>query len=533
MKFGWMMICCGVSLVVAACGGTNASDSLPPPPLSGQITLTTTTTEGGVVSPRSLQVTSGQAANFTINADVGFDIGSITGCGGVLQGTNYHVAVAQESCNVHVQFQQKRYSLAVKSMGAGQVSPATTSVAHGSVGRINVTPAAEHDVIQVVSSCGGSYQQGVYTTAPMVAACDVAIEFGQKALLVTAVAGAGGTVTPATQRVAKGQVAQVTIEEQRGYKLKTASGCDGTLNVLRYTTAALSSSCRIDVAFNTLPVAVVAAPTSAQLGQRVELNGNMSSDADGDLIGYHFQVISAPAGSTASIVTDSPQDPTGSFTADKVGTYVLGLTVFDPWHRSEQSKVMLQVSRHNNAPLVWISAPLWAKVGELVKLDGSRSVDLDQDPLQFQWRFTSAPAGAKLDYASQSVAYFTPTVAGVYEVQLQVSDEFGGVATDTVKINVAAAAQNLPPNAVIEAPTQSSIGAVVLLSAASSSDGDGDPLHYRWRFVSMPAGSDARLMNHEQRDAQLRVDKAGSYVIELQVTDHAASEFVHTTVEVD
>ena len=162
MKFGWMMICCGVSLVVAACGGTNASDSLPPPPLSGQITLTTTTTEGGVVSPRSLQVTSGQAANFTINADVGFDIGSITGCGGALQGTNYHVAVVQESCNVHVQFRQKRYSLAVKSMGAGQVSPATTSVAHGSVGRINVTPAAEHDVIQVVSSSGGSYQQGVF-----------------------------------------------------------------------------------------------------------------------------------------------------------------------------------------------------------------------------------------------------------------------------------------------------------------------------------------------------------------------------------
>ncbi len=533
MKFGWMMMCCGVSLAVAACGGTNAADSLPPPPLSSLITLTTTTTEGGVVSPRSLQVASGQAANFTVSADVGFDIGSITGCGGVLQGTDYYVAVVQESCNVHVQFQQKRYSLAVKSMGPGQVSAVTTSVAHGSVGRINVTPAAEHDVIQVVSSCGGSYQQGVYTTAAMVAACEVIIVFGQKELLVTAVAGAGGSVTPATQRVAKGQVAEVTIAEQRGYKIKSANGCDGTLNALQYTTAALSSSCRIDVAFNTLPVAVVAAPTSAQLGQRVELNGNMSSDADGDLIGYHFQVVSAPAGSVASIVTDSAQDPTGSFTADKVGTYVLGLTVFDPWHRSEQRRVTLQVSRHNNAPLVWISAPLWAKVGELVKLDGSRSVDLDQDPLQFQWRFTSAPTGAKLEYASQSVAYFTPTVAGVYEVQLQVSDEFGGVSTDTVKINVAAAAQNLPPTAVITAPTRSTIGAVVPLSAASSSDGDGDPLHYRWRFVSMPVGSAARIMNHEQRDAQLRADKAGPYVIELQVTDHEASQFMHVTVDVE
>lgn len=532
MKHSWILGCV-VAGVVSACGGGNSSSNSSSPVTGTTKNLTTTTTLGGSISPQTLAVAAGTAASFRIRADLGYDIVAVTGCAGVLDGVDYRVASVQEHCNVHVQFQQKSYPLTVKSSGAGQVSPTSSLVAHGNVGRIQVTPAQEHDVVQVTSSCGGSYQQGVYTTAPMVAACDVAIEFGQKALLVTAVAGPGGTVTPATQRVAKGQVAQVTIEEQRGYKLKTASGCDGTLNVLRYTTAALSSSCRIDVAFNTLPLAVVAAPTAAQLGQRVELNGNMSSDADGDFIGYDFQVVSAPAGSTASIVTDSPQDPTGSFTADKVGTYVLGLTVFDPWHRSEQSKVTLQVSRHNNAPSVWISAPLWAKVGELVKLDGSRSVDLDQDPLQFQWRFTSAPAGAKLDYASQSVAYFTPTVAGVYEVQLQVSDAFGGVATDTVKINVAAAAQNLPPNAVIEAPTRSSIGAVVLLSAASSSDADGDPLHYRWRFVSMPVGSDARLMNHEQRDAQLRVDKAGSYVIELQVTDHAASEFVHTTVEVD
>lgn len=531
MKNHWIVIWCCVAHMLSACGGASSGDNNIVPPTPTLKTVTATATQGGTVSPRSVEVMVGQATSFRISADLGYDIAAVTGCDGALAGTEYRVSSVQEGCNVHVQFQQKTYPLTVKTNGAGQVSPSSSVVAHGSVGRIIVTPAAEHDVVQVVSSCGGSYQQGVYTTEPMQAACAVTIDFGQKELQVLAVAGAGGSVSPSMQRVAKGQTAQVSIQQHNGYKLKTVSGCDGRLDGLLYKTAPLQTSCRIDVVFNGVPTAVIAAPNTVAFGGSIVLNGQMSSDPDGDLIHYTWQVITAPATSTAQIRVDSPDDPTSDFTPDKVGNYVLGLTVSDAWHSSVQTQLNLQVSRHNNAPIVWISAPLTAKVGEYVKLDGARSRDLDNDPMHFHWSFKTAPSGAKLEQSTLTNAYFVPTTAGEYVVQLQVSDDFGGVATDTVAIRVVASASNQPPQATVLAPSSVAVRQLVSLSAQNSRDADGDALDYYWRFVSKPAASQSELMNMQQRDAQFRVDVRGSYVIELIVNDHAAQHIDHVTVE--
>ena len=57
------------------------------------------------------------------------------------------------------------------------------------------------------------------------------------------------------------------------------------------------------------------------------------------------------------------------------------------------------------------------------------------------------------------------------------------------------------------------------LTGAASSDPDGGVLTYRWRLRSRPAGSGASLSDATFRDASLRPDIAGAYVVGLIVND--------------
>ncbi len=58
-----------------------------------------------------------------------------------------------------------------------------------------------------------------------------------------------------------------------------------------------------------------------------------------------------------------------------------------------------------------------------------------------------------------------------------------------------------------------------MLSAAASSDPDGDPLSYAWRLVQKPKHSAAILSGATDDECELVPDKPGAYLIELVVND--------------
>jgi hypothetical protein len=74
--------------------------------------------------------------------------------------------------------------------------------------------------------------------------------------------------------------------------------------------------------------------------------------------------------------------------------------------------------------------------GSLVTLDGSGSSDGDRDTLTYYWEITAEPGGstASLSGNDTDSPEFTPNVDGTYTIQLAVTDDYGGRATDTVTI---------------------------------------------------------------------------------------------------
>lgn len=63
------------------------------------------------------------------------------------------------------------------------------------------------------------------------------------------------------------------------------------------------------------------------------------------------------------------------------------------------------------------------------------------------------------------------------------------------------------------------LGTVVTLDGTGSTDADGDRLYYRWQLVAKPTGSTARLSSTTVARPTFTVDKRGTYVFRLSVSD--------------
>lgn len=94
---------------------------------------------------------------------------------------------------------------------------------------------------------------------------------------------------------------------------------------------------------------------------------------------------------------------------------------------------------------------------------------------------------------------------------------------------------NSAPVASAGADQTLSLGAVVSLSGASSSDADGDSLTYSWSIVSTPVGSLAILSDATTVSPEITLDEVGDYVISLVVNDgtvdSSADQVTLTAVE--
>lgn len=177
---------------------------------------------------------------------------------------------------------------------------------------------------------------------------------------------------------------------------------------------------------------------------------------------------------------------------------------------------------NNIAPVADAGDDLAAEVGELVRLDGGDSYDPEEDTLTYAWTLMSSPSGsgAKLINSTWADPEIFIDKDGTYEVMLTVSD---GALSDSDTVIITATRPNDAPTADAGTDQTVYVGTTVTLNGTGSSDPENDPLSYTWRLVTKPSGSVASLSDPAAARPTLNADKAGSFTLELTVSDGAST----------
>jgi hypothetical protein len=119
-------------------------------------------------------------------------------------------------------------------------------------------------------------------------------------------------------------------------------------------------------------------------------------------------------------------------------------------------------------------------------------------------------------------------VSGTNSIPVTATDVAGNITSQTLTITFAPLIADPIANA---GPAQTVlVGTTVHLNGAGSTDQDGDPLTYRWAFVSIPTGSQAVLAGATTATPTFVADGPGSYTVQLIVNDGARDSSPATVV---
>ncbi len=183
---------------------------------------------------------------------------------------------------------------------------------------------------------------------------------------------------------------------------------------------------------NSAPVANAGADETKLFGDTVILDGNASSDVDGDILTYRWSFTSKPAGSTAALSDFTAMQPI--FAIDVSGDFVVQLIVNDTMLDSAPDAVT--ISTINSAPVADAGVNQEPQVGDTVKLDGSASFDIDDDVLTYSWSFILRPPSSTAALSDPTEVYptFVMDLPGDYVVQLIVNDATVDSDPDTMVV---------------------------------------------------------------------------------------------------
>lgn len=168
----------------------NPNPNPDPDPVPENYTVSTVVGAGGKISPTSLQVAAGNIATFTVTANAGYLIDSVSGCNGTLSGNTYKTAAVTANCAVNAQFKAipepdpdpvpVEYTVNAKvGTGNGTVSPATQNVVEGKTAKITFNPASGYEY-DSYSGCGATLSGKTLTIANVNSSCEVTVNFKEK-----------------------------------------------------------------------------------------------------------------------------------------------------------------------------------------------------------------------------------------------------------------------------------------------------------------------------------------------------------------
>ncbi|HJT99563.1 MAG TPA: PQQ-binding-like beta-propeller repeat protein, partial [Rhodanobacteraceae bacterium] len=176
---------------VTGCGGQLNGNTYTTGPITADCTVSATFAAithtvtphagaNGSIDPDTPQtVDDGDTTTFTITPDAHYRIASVTGCGGSLAGDTYTTGAITADCTVNATFEIMTHTVTPDAGNGseGTIAPATPqTVDDGDTVAFTITPVAPY-MIASVAGCGGKLDGNVYTTAPVLADCEVSASF--------------------------------------------------------------------------------------------------------------------------------------------------------------------------------------------------------------------------------------------------------------------------------------------------------------------------------------------------------------------
>ena len=249
------------------------------------------------------------------------------------------------------------------------------------------------------------------------------------------------------------------------------------------------------------------------------LNGTLSADPDGSIVGYSWTEVSGP-----SVITITNANSASASISNLVaGTYIFQLLVTDNFGATSTAQAKITVNPASNPnPIAnaganqTITLPL-----DSVSLNGSASTDPGGVIVSYAWKQSSGPGAGNIVNPSGSITEVDNLAQGVYVFVLTVTNGSGNVSVDSVSITVNAAV-HIPPVAnagsgkTITLPTDS-----VTLNGTRSHDVDGTIVTYSWTQLSGP--STAVITGGNTATPSVSSLIAGVYIFQLTVTDNSGA----------
>ncbi|TAM03571.1 MAG: chitinase, partial [Paraburkholderia sp.] len=178
----------------------------------------------------------------------------------------------------------------------------------------------------------------------------------------------------------------------------------------------------------------------------------------------------------------------------------------------------------NHPPVADAGQNMTVNGAQTVTLDASKSRDPDGDKLSYKWEQLQGAPLAIADATSVKASVAIPAVEQDtnFVFQVTVTDPAGLSSSARVTVTAKAEAttappaENRPPVAHLSGPATADAGQTVTLSAAKSSDPDGDKLTFAW---TVPSGIEAQKNGATLTFTAPKLSADKTFTFEMKVSD--------------
>ena len=277
---------------------------------------------------------------------------------------------------------------------------------------------------------------------------------------------------------------------------------------------------------NHQPVANAGINQTVNENTTVMLNGIASDPDPGDYnkLAYLWKQIAGPPVNLSNNTNTSPSFVAPTVPEDRELKFLLTVKDDKGAENNNSAIVTVTVKHINRSPLANAGVNHTVNPGDIVTLDGSKSSDLDVDPLTYSWMQTDGPR-VTLDNVNTSIASFTTPskISSDTDLifKLIVNDTKNATSTDDVKVTIKhTPLPNKPPVANAGLGQTVNAGDPIKLDGTASKDPDGNVTSYLWEQI---AGSHITLNGTDTATpsftAPSNVSTNTVLVFQLTVTD--------------